>query len=196
MAVLSAAFGSMANLKYAAYVHEKGWRDSSWQRTQRFDLAIGKGTMALMLMLIQIAAAGALRPNGIEVATVEDIVPIFASVLGDTGRIVMGSTLWAIMFSSYISSGTAYGIIIADVYHRFIRPSDMIERQDSGPGASHMPAYRWLLIYVFVSPLYVFLTDWTPIGLVLFRNVLGIVSVPVVLLVVMRLTADRKIMGD
>jgi len=58
-----------------------------------------------------------------------------------------------------------------------------------------MPAYRGLVLYLFLSPLYVFLTDWTPIALVLASGVLSVVTLPIMTLIVLRLTADRKVMG-
>ena len=91
MGVAGGAIGSFGNLKYSAFVHEKGWRDLSYLGRQRLDLALSSLGMFVILALIQIAAAGALRPLGIQVAEVEDLVPVFAQVLGDAGRIVLAA---------------------------------------------------------------------------------------------------------
>ena len=58
MAMLSAATGSFSNLKYAAYVHDKGWRNLSFLRDQRFDLVLSMCGMFVMLAMIQAAAGG------------------------------------------------------------------------------------------------------------------------------------------
>ena len=193
MAVMSAATASFGNLKYAAYLHEKGWRDLSFLRRQRKDLLLSMCGMFFILAMIQIAAAGALKPRGIQVGTLEDLIPIFASVLGYGGRIILGVTLWSIVFTSYLGDGTGYGIMISDVYYRLVRRSAVIDEQNQAAGK--MPAYRWPVLYIFLSPLYVFFTDWTPVGLVLVKSMATVVTLPIITLTVLRLTTDKKIMG-
>ena len=192
MGVMSTA-GSFSNVRYPAYVHEKGWRNLSFLRRQRMDLLLSMCGMFCMLGMIQVAAAGALKPRGIEVGELEDLIPIFAAILGHGGHVILGVTLWSIVFSSYLGTGTGYGIMISDVYYRFVRRSAVIAEQNQAAG--EMSAYRWVVLYVFVSPLYVFFTDWTPIGLVLFKAAASVVLLPIVTLAVLRLTADKKIMG-
>lgn len=51
------------------------------------------------------------------------------------------------------------------------------------------------MVYVVFTPLYVFLTDWTPVGLVLVYAAFSVVTLPLITLVVLRLTSDRKVMG-
>jgi Mn2+/Fe2+ NRAMP family transporter len=193
MTVMSAT-ASFSNLKYSAFVHEKGWRSASFLRGQRMDLLLSMGSVFCMLAMIQIAAAGLLRPRGIEVGAIEDLIPIFSQVLGDWGRIVLGVTLWALAFSNYLGSTTSYGIMISDVYYRFIRRDPEIAERNQAAGK--MPAYRWLVLYVFISPLYVFFfTDWTPVWLLLLQDAAGLLSLPLIILAVLRLTIDKKIMG-
>ena len=61
--------------------------------------------------------------------------------------------------------------------------------------SAHLPAFRWLTLYTFLSPLYVFMTDWNPIGLVLAQSASSVLSLPVMIFIIPRLTADRKLMG-
>ena len=194
MAVISAAVGSLTNLKYSAYVHEKGWRNLSFLRTQRTDLTISVFSMFVMLAMIQIAAAGALQPRGIAVGNVEDLIPIFSQVLGGAGHIVLAVSLWAVVFTSYLGGGTGYGLMFADIYHRHLRPSSTPAH---GPDqrAAHLPAYRFLILYTFLSPLYSLFWDWSPIGLVLLQSASSLVTLPLAIFLVLRLTADKKIMG-
>ena len=195
IAVMSAAAGSSGNLKYSAYVHERGWRDTSFLRTQRIDLLLSACGIFAMLALIQIAAAGALRPQGILVGEIEDLIPMFSQVLGDGGRIVLAATLWSVVFTSYLG-GTGLVLMMTDAYHRHILPSTPDAGPDQDAGSAHLPAFRWLTLYTFLSPLYVFMTDWNPIGLVLAQSASSILSLPVIILIILRLTADRKIMGE
>ena len=194
MAVIAAAVGSLSNLKYSAYVHEKGWRNLSFLRTQRMDLILSVSAMFVMLAMIQIAAAGALQPRGIAVGNVEDLIPIFSRVLGGAGHIVLAVSLWAVVFTSYLGSGTGYGLIFADIYHRHLRPTSTPGRETNLETA-HLPAYRFLILYTFLSPLYSLFWNWSPIGLVLLQSAASVVTLPLVIFLVLRLTADRKIMG-
>ncbi len=194
MAVIAAAVGSLTNLKYSAYVHEKGWCHLSFLRSQRLDLAVSVGSMFVMLAMIQVAAAGALQPRGIAVGNVEDLIPIFSEVLGGAGRLVLAVSLWSVVFTSYVSGGTGSGLMFADIYHRHLRPAST---PGHGPDqeASNLPAYRFLILYTFLSPLYSLFWDWSPMGLVLVQSAFSVVSLPLAIFLVMRLTADKRIMG-
>lgn len=195
VAIVGGAVGSVSNLRYGAFVHEKGWRTTADMRRQRLDLFASVASMLLMLAAIQVASAGALQPAGLEVEQVEDLVPIFGLVLGDAGRILLGASLWSAVFNNHVGASTGYGLMLADIYHRFIRPSTSIEEQDGGRGAAYLPAYRWFLVYFCVAPLYVFVTDWTPVWLVLINSAVGVILLPAVILVLMRLTFDRERLG-
>ncbi len=194
MAVIAAAVGSLTNLKYSAFVHEKGWRDLSFLRSQRIDLAVSVFGMFVMLAMIQVAAAGALQPRGIAVGNVEDLIPIFSQVLGGAGRLVLAVSLWSMVFTSYVSGGTGYGLMFADIYHRHLRPAST-PGHEPDQEASNLPAYRFLILYTFLSPLYSLFWDWSPMGLVLVLSAFSVVSLPLAIFLVMRLTADKKIMG-
>lgn len=195
MAILGGAVGSIGNLKYAVFIHERGWRDFTFLRRQRLDLLLSVSGMFLMLVAIQVAAAAALRPAGLKLERVEDLIPIFRLVLGDAGRIVFAASLWSVIFNNHVGSSAGHSLMLADIYHRSIRPSAVIAEQDSGRGAAYLPAYRWFLLYFCLAPLYVLLTDWTPIWLVLVNSAVGIVLLPAIILSVLRLTAGRSILG-
>jgi Mn2+/Fe2+ NRAMP family transporter len=194
VAVLASATPPDGNLKYSAYVHEKGWRDISFLRTQRWDLLLSMSGMVVMLVAIQVAAAGALHTRGIVVDELEDLIPIFSEVLGPGGRIMLGVTLWTVVFTSYLGRSTAYGILFSDIYCRFGRRSTVIDRK--GEAAGKMPAYRWVVLYIFLSPLYVFLTDWTPVGIVLMKAAFNLVLLAPVTMTILWLTGSKKIMGN
>ena len=193
MAVLAAALGSFSNLSYPAYLHEKGWRTPAARSWQRTDLLLGMGLLMTILLLIQVAAAGVLLPRGLHVEKVEDLTAMFTEFLGDPGRILFGVCLWCASFASTLNNGSGQGLMLADVYHRFI--SRQIEGVDPAGNSSDLPAYRWSVLFMFCSPLYVFLTGWTPVGLVLAYGVLSVATLPVMAALILLLTADRKRMG-
>ena len=196
VAVLGGAAGSFSNLRYAAFVHEKGWRDPSHMRSQRSDLLASMFGILLMLTAIQIAAAGALRPGGLQVERVEDLAPIFGLVLGDAGRILLAAGLWSAVFNNHVGATAGYSLMLAETYHRFIRPSSAIGEQETGRGAAYLPSYRWFLAYFCLGPLYVFFTDWKPVWLVLVNSAVGVIMLPAMIMAVLRLTADKRLLGD
>lgn len=196
LSVAVGAIGSIGNIKYAALVHEKGWRDLSHLRTQRRDLALSALGMFVMLALVQIVAASALHPRGIQVAEVEDLVPVFSQVLGEAGRIVLAVGVWCVVFTSVTGSATAYALMLSDIYHRFLRPSGAISEQDEGRGAAYLPAFRPLLVIFATLPLMVLFTDWKPVPLLMATAIVAAVLLPATIIVLLRLTNDRSFMGE
>jgi Mn2+/Fe2+ NRAMP family transporter len=196
LGVAVGAIGSIGNVKYAALVHEKGWRDISYLKAQRRDMILSAIGMFVMLALVQIASAAALHPLGIHVAEVEDLVPVFSQVLGELGRVVLAVGVWFVVFTSVTGSATAYALMLSDIYHRFLRPSDAIKEQDEGRGAAYLPAFRPLLIIFATLPLMVLFTDWKPVPLLMSTAIVAAVMLPATIVVLLRLTTDRSFMGE
>lgn len=191
LALVGSGTGALSNLKYAAFVHEKGWRDPSFLRTQRIDLVLSGTGLFSMLALVQIAAAANLYPSTQPLRDVEDLLPMFARVLGDSGRIVLGLGLWAAVFTTYTGATTGYSLLGADIWHNVLRSGRGMA--PASPGAS--PAYRGFLIWFCFSPLYGLLTEWKPVWILLLEAVLLAVLLPVMVGVLMWLTNRRDLMG-
>ena len=194
ISIISSSLGSLGNLSYSAFIHEKGWRSLRQLQVQRWDLVISMAGMMMMLLFIQIAAAGALRPHGLQVNKVEDLAPIFAQVLGHSGGIVLGVLLWGIVFSSHVTATTGNALMLTDVWTRFIRPSH--DPLAAAVPLVNRPFYKFTVIYMCLSPLYVFATAWTPIGLVLAYGVISLMALPAITGMLLWLTADRRTMGE
>lgn len=194
LAVFTAAIGSISNLSYSAYVHEKGWLSIQSEEKQKFDLIASLTLMGMMILMIQFAAASILHSRGIAVENLEDISRVYSEILGNTGRVLFGITLWCGAFASSISNGAGQGMMLADAYHRFLLKDPKYLQSETPP--SHLPAYRWSILFMFTSPFYVFLTDWTPVGLVFAYSLISLVTLPVMVALLFVLTADPRRMGD
>ena len=194
LAVFTAAVGSISNLSYSAYVYEKGWVSLQAIRKQKFDLIVSLSLMGLMIIMIEFAAASILNSRGIVVERIEDISRVYSEILGIPGRFLFGVTLWCGAFASSISNGAGQGMLLADAYHRHLARNANSDYSETPP--SQLPAYRWSILFMFTSPFYVFLTDWTPIGLVFAYSLISLITLPVMILFLLLLTADRKRMGD
>jgi Mn2+/Fe2+ NRAMP family transporter len=197
MALAGSTAGSIGSLKYAVFVHEKGWRERSLLKRQRLDLLISVVGLFAMAALMQIAAAAVLRPQRGQVVEVEDLVPLFSSSLGAVGRVVLGLGIWAALFNTYLGSNTGYSLMVSQMYYGVLRPShDAAVGGAADASHSHRPAYRRCLVWFCLSPVYVLFTDWKPVLLTLFTTALFVILVPVVVLALLRLTNDKKLMGE
>jgi Mn2+/Fe2+ NRAMP family transporter len=188
MALIGAAVGSMTTLKYSAFMYEKGWRDASFRRRQRLDMLFtALGAFALAAM-IQIAAAAVLQPRGLKVENLEDLAPLFEFTLGEWGRVALGLCLWATVFSTYLGSNTGYALMATDIYRRVVKG-----RESEG---SADPLFRGFLIWFCASPMYVLWTDWKPVPVVLITGMMFLVLFPLLIFVLLKITNDRRLMGE
>lgn len=193
MAVIGSSAGSLSNLAYAGFLHEKGWRRTAFLRQQRRDLLAGVGSMWAVAMMIQVAAAASLNVAGVELRSPGDLIGVASQVLGPVGRWAAAVGIWAAVFTTYIGANTGYSMMMADIW-RQLRSSD----SDSAPGSSTNRAsgYRWVLAVLCLPPVYVLLTHWRALPLTLLSTALFVVVLPISVALLLRLTADRRIMGS
>lgn len=196
MALMGAGAGSLANVKYAAFAHERGWRDISFLKQQRVDLICSGAGMYLMAVFIQIAAADTLRGAGGSLKEVRDLLPMLSNTLGNLGRIILGLGLWSKVFASYITANAGYGLVVSDIWYNVLgRPKSAGLATGEG-NFSDRPVYRWCVIWFCLSPMYVLFTDWKPLWLALMAAALQVVLLPLIIGVLMWMTNDRKRMGQ
>lgn len=189
MALFGSAAGSVSNLKYPAFLHEKGWRDPSRLAEQRFDLAQGALGLLLMGVLIQVAAAAALYPSAVSIREPEELVMAFGAILGPVGLVMVAIGLWAAVFSTFLASNTGYSLVTSDI------AGILSGRRETAP-VGERKAYRWALVWFVASPLYALWTDWSPVWIVLVAAVIQAILLPVNAALLLALTTDRKRMGE
>ncbi len=194
MALVGTMAGSLTNLTYAYYIHEKGWRNTSHLKNQRFDLIFGVSCLFLMGALLQIAAAATARPLGIQLESATDLLQIFAEVQGTIGLIVFGLGLWGAAFSTLLGTLIGYGFVVADLSD-FVGKTPAIKERYRENKRRH-PVYRACVIFWSISPLYILLTGVSPIWLVLVVNAMFVILVPVLTPALLKLTNDRDLMGE
>jgi Mn2+/Fe2+ NRAMP family transporter len=195
-AVAGAGAGSVSNLKYAAFIYEKGWRQLSFLPMQRRDLAVSVTSLFAASVLIQVVAAATLKPQGVPVENPDQLAMMFGEALGYSGKLVFAVGLWAAAFTTFVGSNTGYSLMVSDIYHNALFPAAGKPGDGPSPSPGNLPAYRLSLIWFCVSPLYVLFTDWNPVWLALVAAALMMTLLPVVVLVLMRLTNDRKLLGS
>ena len=196
MALIGAEVGSTANLNYSYFIQEKGWRDTSHLKKQRFDLAMGVIALFIMGSLLQIAAAGTLRPLGVELVNAEDLGLIFSETQGVVGLVIFALALWGAAFSSFVGGNTGGALIFTDICRTFVpglkRPLQLRNREESKKD----PIYRWVIVFWSFSPLYIVFSGVSPVWLVLMVNAFVVILIPVLVLSLLKITNDRSLMGE
>ena len=196
MALIGTEAGSTANLTYAYFISEKGWKSVSYLKQQRIDLAIGVLCLFIMGALLQIAAAGTIHPLGIAVEDPEDLGRIFSETQGVLGLVVFGLGLWGAAFSSFIGFNTGYALIVTDICRKFVpglrRP---VKREEKGYSPKKDPIYRWAIIFWSFAPLYIIFTGTRAVWLVLMVNAFIVLLIPVLAIPLLMITNDKSLMG-
>jgi Mn2+/Fe2+ NRAMP family transporter len=96
--------------------------------------------------------------------------------------------LWATVFSTYLGSNTGYALMATDIYRRVVKG-----RESEG---SADPLFRGFLIWFCASPMYVLWTDWKPVPVVLITGMMFLVLFPLLIFVLLKITNDRRLMGE
>lgn len=196
MALIGTEAGSMTNLTYPYFMYEKGWKSISYLRTQLFDLRFGILCMFVMGTLIQVAAAGTVRPLGIDLEGPEHLVRIFSETQGTLGLIVSATGILAASFSVFIGMTTGYGLILTDICRSYIPAFQRnLNPGDKQTAVQRDPIYRWVVSFWALSPLYIIFLDIEPVRLVLMVSSVAVIVIPVLATCLLKITNDRKLMG-
>jgi Mn2+/Fe2+ NRAMP family transporter len=191
LALVGSGAASLSNLKYASFVRERGWRDMSALRHQRFDLVSSGVLFVTMLFLLQVAAAATLGGSTVTLSDVADLLPMFTAAIGPLGRIAFAVGVWTAVFTTFIGANTGYSMLVADIWHGVLPRS-----QAPVADPSRTPAYRWAILTFSVTPLLVLFTPWNPVWLALAAAITLAVLTPVVIVVLLWLCNNPRLMGD
>ncbi len=194
MALVGTEAGSMTNLTYAYFIYEKGWRNVRHLKQQRFDLGFGVVCLFIMGTLLQVAAAGTVGEQGIDLEGADDLVRIFSESQGMIGTIVFGLGLWGAAFSTFVGGTIGYALIITDLCRNFI-PRFKLPPDQKIENIKNDPIYRWSVILWSFSPLYILFTGVRPVWLVLVFSSVVVMMIPILAVALMIITNKKDLMG-
>lgn len=185
LALIGTEAGSLTNITYSYFLRQKGWTHAAWRARQVRDLLFSVGCLFLFSAATQIAAAGALRPAGIVPRDAGDLVRVFTHALGEPGRWIFAFGLLAAALTGILGATTGYALAVSDFLRRF-RPSDR-------EGTGRDPVYRVAVAFWCFAPLPLLWLDWRPVWLVLASSALMGACIPLLAVLLLRLTwpADR-----
>lgn len=193
-ALLGTETCSLSNMTYSYFMLQKGWRDLSSMGEQRRDLLYGVAAMLFAGAFLQIASAGTLGKSGVPLRNIEDLVSVFSERLGIVGRVSFGLGIWAAVFTSFVGGIRGYALAAADVL-RILGIA-----KTAGPAtaeeARRDPLMRTLIVFFCFSPLYILYTTVRPVWLMLMASSASVIVVPVITFALLKLTADRRVMGE
>ncbi|WP_281975198.1 Nramp family divalent metal transporter [Halobacillus litoralis] len=149
LSLIGAVAGSMANFLYPYYVREKGWNGPFYKKLQRNDLLFGISAAIVINLAIWIVGAEILRPNGIEVNSLEDISRALSNQLGYLGGIVFYLGAFGILYSSVIGFANGFPKVIIDCLHIVKKE----RREKFGEKFEDDPLFKWVSLFILVSPI-------------------------------------------
>ncbi len=196
MALIGTEAGSTANLTYAYFISEKGWKGVSRLPEQRFDLAAGVICLFVMGALVQIAAAGVIHPLGIQLEDPQDMGQVFAETQGTLGLIAFGLGLWGASFSSFIGLNVGNALMLTDICRSFVpRLRRSPETNLGNRSIKNDPIYRTIILFWSFAPLYIIFAGTRVIWLVLMVGAFHVLLIPILGLSLLQITNDPKLMG-
>ena len=193
VSVIGAVAGSIANFVHPYVMKEKGWTGPEHKRIQRNDLLFAVVVGIVINLAIWVVGVEILRPNGLQVNTLNDLGTALELFFGTGGWLIFFTGVFATLFASVVGKTTAFPMLITDALQH-IRPE---RRERYGKTFHKDPAHKWFLLFILVTPL-----GWSLPGmpdfvtLTIGVNALNIVGLPVISLGLLIMSNQKSLLGD
>ncbi|MFC0522050.1 Nramp family divalent metal transporter [Pontibacillus salicampi] len=174
---------SVVGASYQSYlVQEKGWtRNNASQGIK--ESFIGIFLLGLISLLVMIAAAAILKPEGIQINTVAEMGQALSPIYGDWATIIFMLGLFGASFSSIMGNATIGGAMLSD-----------------GIGIGHSLSNKKVKLAIIGVMLFgsivAIVFGSAPIELIIFAQAVTIVIVPFIAIALLQLANDEQLMGD
>ena len=196
-AMIGAQAGSMSNLSYPYFTSERGWSGAEDLRRQRLDLLTSTACRFGIGTLLQVTAAATILPLGLKPQSAEQLVRIFSESMGVIGKGIFGLGLWGICFSSFVSGTMGYSLIVRDICRRYVPGLRVAaDSATSTESSRHDPVYKWSVVMLGLSPLYIVFLGVEPVELTLVVRSMVVIVIPVLVGSLMTIANDKTLMGE
>lgn len=193
VSVIGAVAGSIANFVHPYVMRQKGWVGPEHKRIQRNDLLFAVFVGIIINLAIWVVGAEILRPNGIEVKTLDDLGSALQMFFGTGGWLIFFVGVFATLFASIAGKTTAFPMLITDAFQH-IRPG---RREKYGKEFHHDPMHKWFMLFILVTPLVWSLPGMPDfVTLTIAVNALNIIGLPVISLGLLIMSNQKKLLGD
>ncbi|KGR88306.1 Mn2+/Fe2+ transporter [Ureibacillus massiliensis 4400831 = CIP 108448 = CCUG 49529] len=191
VSLVGAVAGSLTNLIYPYFLQDKGWIKPMHKRIQRNDLLFGFIAAIVLTLAIWIIGAEILRPNNIQVETIDDISLALAIYMGELGSWIFYLGVFAILYSSVIGTAIGYAKVITDCYYKVT--NKVLTKEQKIEGDSK---FKWISLFLLISPVIWSVPGSTGfVALTLFTNALNIVALPAIAVGLLIISNQKKYLG-
>ncbi|WP_145251005.1 Nramp family divalent metal transporter [Pseudomonas oryzihabitans] len=192
VSVIGAVAGSIANFVHPYVMKEKGWTGPEHKRIQRNDLLFAVVVGIVINLAIWVVGVEILRPNGLQVNTLNDLGAALELFFGAGGWLIFFTGVFATLFASVVGKTTAFPMLITDALQH-IRPE---RRERYGKTFHKDPAHKWFLLFILVTPLVWSLPGMPDfVTLTIGVNALNIVGLPVISLGLLIMSNQKSLLG-
>jgi Mn2+/Fe2+ NRAMP family transporter len=190
LAMIGAVGGSLMNLVYPYFLDAKGWRGPQYRRVQLYDFTIGVIAMLVLNLAVWVLGAELLYPDR-HIENLEDLPNLLSTLLGESGRILFYSGIFAAVYTSIVGHAAGLGRLGTHAWLRW--------RGGSSPISSdfrHHACFRWIAISCLATPL-VWTLPGMPgfVALTLAANSAQVVLLPLLAGGLWWITASSRLIG-
>lgn len=193
ISLVGAIGGSLANLLYPTFIHERGWIGPKYRKVARYDLLFGIMIIIVLDLSIWILGAEVLHPKGLVISNFNDLAQLLGAVIGQTGEIIIYLGVLGATFSSIIAYIFGFPLMALKCIH-LVNP----EREEKyGTDLKKDPLMKVFIFLVGVLPLF-----WALPGLpgfvvlTVFVNAAQVVLLPLVSIGLILMINRKDLMGD
>eukprot|EP01043_Picozoa_sp_COSAG02_P031811 COSAG02_NODE_2093_length_9852_cov_2.404286_15_plen_397_part_00 len=146
VSLIGAIGGSIANMMYPFFIHEKGWRGPKYRRVQMCDLLFGTSAVVLLDLAVWTIGAEVLHPDGRTVSGIDELAGLLTLSVSSMGGPVFYVGCLSALLSSVIGNASGYGLLVAEVV-RVMSGRSVV----SAPAETR--AWRSTVLWCLLSPL-------------------------------------------
>jgi Mn2+/Fe2+ NRAMP family transporter len=191
VSVIGAVAGSIANFVHPYVMREKGWIGPEHKRMQRNDLLFAVFVGIIINLAIWVVGAEILRPNGLQVNTLQDLGKALEMFFGPAGWYIFFVGVFATLFASIAGKTTAFPMLITDAFQH-IQPK---RREKYGKEFHKDPMHKWFMLFILVTPLIWSLPGMPDfVTLTIGVNALNIIGLPIISLGLLFMSNQKSLL--
>ena len=163
------------------------WSSGEWPSvpcsTSDFDALSGIIVLSLITILVMVAAAAVLLPQGVSVSSPADLAVTLEPAVGTWASVVFGLGIFGAAFSSLIGNATLGGALISDAF-------------GLGHHLGSIKVKVAITLVMLLGGIIAIVFATVPIQLLIFAQAITILVVPFIGLLMLWLASDRARMGS
>jgi manganese transport protein len=182
IALIGTTFSVVAAFYQGYLVQEKGWREDEYEQGAA-DALSGIIVLSLITILVMVAAAAVLLPQGVSVASPADLAVTLEPAVGTWASVVFALGIFGAAFSSLIGNATLGGALISDAF-------------ELGHQLDSIKVKVAITLVMLLGGIIAVVFAAVPIQMLIFAQAITILVVPFIGLLMLWLASDRTRMGS